>query len=220
MRLRASTTAAPGGGVEPQLHLDFLSSDECAGQGVTLLPAATPPTVNQGMALNGTTQYATIQLAWYAQAFQGGAPGALSIYCEFFPNFNYSAVQFGVLCYTPVANRYNIIKTNAGPNFDLQFTAGSVVIGTIAGGVYGGLWRVAGKNRVLMTAVSGTNDFYLNGTSIGTSVTAWSRVLPSLLNVGSATPDAAIYFDGTITDFRIYNRKLTSAEALQLTALT
>ena len=47
--------------MEPVFHLDMLSADELAGQNVSLLPAATPPSVNQGLVLNGTTQYARVR---------------------------------------------------------------------------------------------------------------------------------------------------------------
>lgn len=222
MRLRAPTTAAPGGGVEPQLHLDFLSSDELAGQGVSLFPAATPPTVNNGLQLNGTTQYArVIQEGWYSQAFRGGVSNELTVYHEFFPDFNYNeATVARPFLDCPVGNRYLFYKSPTGPGFSLQFYAGAFTfVGGVAAAAYGALWRVGQKNRMAAALKSGANVFYLNGSQIGTSVTAWVRGAPTGLYIGSTnTPDA--WFAGTIKDFRIYNRQLTAAEAIELTTVT
>lgn len=219
MRLTAPRTPAPGGGVEPALRLDFLSSDEFRGQGGSLFPAATPPTVNNGLVLNGVDQSATIPLAQYTQAFQGGVSDEVSIYQEFFPDFNYTEAVIRSLWDGAAPNRYICYKNSAGPDYFMYFFAGATTqIAAISAVVYGALWQTGGRNRVLVTAKSGANAFYLNGTQIGTSVTAWSRALPSIMSIG-ATP-ATFFFDGTITDFRIYNRKLTSAEALEMTTVT
>jgi hypothetical protein len=199
----------------------MLSADELASQGVSLLPAATPPSVNNGLVLNGTTQYATVPLAWYAQAFQGGTPGEVSIYFEFFPDFNYTEAVDRALCDGVAPNRYVIYKGSVAP-YNLYFYAGATtLLAQVSSATYGGLWATGQRNRVVACMLTGASVFYLNGTQIGTSGVAWSRVLPAQFSIGSSVlAGGANYFDGTITDFRIYNRKLTSAEALSLTALT
>jgi hypothetical protein len=219
--MRLGTPKIPGpAGMEAAFRLDFLSSDEVRGQGVELLPTATPPTVDYGMALNGTTQYATVPLAQYTQAFQGGAPNQVSFMCEFFPDFNYDEAANRTLYDGAVApNRYICYKDATPPNYPLYFYAGATtLVGTINAAAYGARWVVGGKNRIVAALQSGANEFFLNGASVGTSVTAWARTLPGGLMVGAAL-GPALYFDGRITDFRIYSRKLTVAEAIEMTTV-
>lgn len=220
MRLTAPRTPAPGGGVEPAVRYDFLSSDEFRGMGGVLMPAATPPTVNNGLVLDGAAQYATVPLAWYAQAFQGGSPLQVSFVCEFFPDFNYDEAANRTLYDGAAPNRYICYKDATPPNYPLYFYAGATtLVGTVNAAAYGARWVAGGKNRIAATLQSGANEFFLNGASIGSSVAVWARVLPSMLMIGAST-GPALFFDGTITDFRIYNRKLTNAEAIEMTTLT
>lgn len=221
--MRLGTPKTPGPyGLEPAARWDFLSADEVAGQGISLLPAATPPSVNQGLVLNGTTQYATVPLAWFTQAFRmstPGAAGAFSLYFEFFPDFNYTE---NVTRYflDSTGNRQIILKGAAASSYALDFYMGTTIfIGQVLGAVYGPLWRTSNKNRLCLALTSGANFFYFNGTLIGSSVTAWPIALPSVLYLGSSIVPSD-YFDGTITDFAIYPRQLTSAEAIQLTTVT
>jgi hypothetical protein len=219
MRLATSKTAAPGGGVEPALRLDFLGPDELLGQGVQLYPAATPPVVDKGMVLDGATQYAQILLAQYAQAFQGGAASQASFFVEFFPDFNYTEAVNRALYGGAVPNRYICYKDATPPNYTLYFYAGATtLVGTVLAGAYGAYWRVGGRNRIVAALQGGANAFYLNGVLIGSSVAVWARVLPSQIMIG-ADVGPALYFDGTITDFRIYNRQLTPAEAIEMTTV-
>jgi hypothetical protein len=208
--------------MEPALRLDMLSSDELASQGVSLLPAATPPSVNQGLVLNGTTQYATVPLAWFTQAFKmstPGAAGAFSLYFEFFPDFDYTqdAIRFFL---DSTGNRQIVLKGPAASNYALDFYVGpTTFIGQVLGAVYGPLWRTGAKNRLCLALVSGANFFYFNGVLIGSSVTAWPIALPTVLYLGSSIVPSD-YFDGVITDFALFPRQLTAAEAIQLTTVT
>lgn len=200
----------------------MLSSDELAGMGVSLLPSATPPSVNQGLVLNGTTQYVTVPQPWITPAFRmstPGAAGAFSIFIEFFPDFNYTedATRFFL---DSTGNRQIILKGPAASNYALDFYLGpTTFVGQVLGAVYGPLWRTANKNRLCIACVSGANNFFLNGTLIGSSATAWPISLPSVLYIGASIAPSN-FFDGTITDFAIYQRQLTNAEALQLTTVT
>ena len=221
--MRLGTPKTPGPyGMEPALRLDMLSSDELASQGVSLLPAATPPSVNQGLVLNGTTQYATVPLAWFTQAFKmstPGAAGAFSLYFEFFPDFDYTqdAIRFFL---DSTGNRQIVLKGPAASNYALDFYVGpTTFIGQVLGAVYGPLWRTGAKNRLCLALVSGANFFYFNGVLIGSSVTAWPIALPTVLYLGSSIVPSD-YFDGVITDFALFPRQLTAAEAIQLTTVT
>lgn len=220
--MRLGTPKTPGTyGMEAALRLDMLSSDEVRGQGVSLLSAATPPTVSNGLVLNGVDQYATIPLAWYTQAFRTsvpGAAGALSIYFEFFPDFDYTEDVSRFFLDSGV-NRQIILKGPNASNYAIDFYLGpATYVGQVLGAVYGPLWRISNRNRLCVAATSGANFFYLNGSLIGSSVTAWPIAPPSVLYLGASIVPSN-FFDGIITDFRIYQRQLTNAEAIQLTTV-
>jgi len=220
--VRLGTPKTPGPvGMEPALRLDFLSSDELAGQGVTLLPAAAPPVVNHGMVLNGVDQYATIPLSWITQAFPvttPGAAGALTVYFEFFPSFDYTEDVTRFLL-DSTGNRQIVLKGPAASGYAMDFYFGpTVFIGQVLGAVYGPLWNTGGRNRLCLALVSGANNFYFNGVAIGSSITAWPIAFPTVLYLG-ATIVPSNFFGGSITDFGIYPRKLTPAEAIELTTL-
>ena len=221
MRLTTPKTAAPGGGVEPAVRFDFLSSDEVRGQGMSLFPAATPPTVNNGLVLNGASQYATVPLTQIVQAFQGGVSGQLTEYVEFFPDFNYTEAVDRALFDCIAPNRYIIYKSAVGPAYFLHFYAGATtLIASIDSAVYGALWRTGGKNRIAAALSNGNSVFFLNGAVIGGSAVAWGRVLPSNMMTIGATNGPLNLFDGVITDLRLYSRMLTNAEGIELTTLT
>ena len=219
MRLAAPKTPGPYG-MEPTLRLDFLSSDELSGQGVALYPTATPPAVNRGMTLDGSTQYAKVLLSQYSAVLEGGVTNELSIYCEFWPDFNYDeAVLRSLWDSTDGTNVYICRKSDAGPNYPLLFYAGAFsLVLSINAATYGPLWRVGAKNRVLFAGKSGPNEAFLNGTSIGSAANLWTRAVCSDLCIGAKPGD--FYFDGMITDFRVYNRQLPAAEAIEMTTVT
>jgi hypothetical protein len=198
----------------------MLSSDELAGQGVQLYPAATPPSVNNGIVLNGTSQYATVASSWFATAFEGGTPGEITMYAEFTPNFDYTeAVDRALFDGLSGTNRYLIQKSAAADKRIYFYAGASTLLGWIFGVDYGPYWRVGMPNKVLARCVSGANYFYFNGVQYGLTNTAWTRTLPTGLIVGAAQ-GPSLYWGGTISDVRFYNRQLTAAEAIQLTTLT
>jgi hypothetical protein len=212
VRLRAPTTAAPGGGVEPALHLDFLSSDELAGQGVTLLPAATPPTVNQGMVLDGATQYARARAGFLM-------PQQFSLYLEFLPTFNYDEnAGRTFLAGTTTAAGWLFKNNNINLN-RLHFVCGAGGAIYVNGVDYGAFWRQGQRNKLCVRATSGAGVIYLNGTALATVNAAWTAAQTDYWLVG-VDPTSAVWFSGTIYDVRIYTRLLTAAEALELTTLT
>jgi hypothetical protein len=219
VRLGTAKTAGPAG-MEPVLRLDMLNADEMVGQGVSLMPTATPPSVSSGLLLNGSTQYARILLAHYTAAFEGGGSDEVSIYEEFAPDANYTEVAGRAFWDGAAPNRYLAAKSGVGPTFPIVFYAGATTaVGSIDAAVYGAYWRTGARNRICATMKSGANAFYFNGVQIGTDPAAWSRVLPDVIDVGASASAGANYFAGTIYDFRVYSRKLTAAEAIELTTV-
>lgn len=211
MRMRAPTTPSCCG-VEPAFHLDMLSADELAGQGVSLLPAATPPSVNQGLVLNGTTQYARARN-------QLVLPQLITLYVEFLPTFAYNANNTYTLTDGDgVSTRIAVLKLdNANLNrIYLLIGGGSIYVD---GAVYGAGWLQNQRNKLVFVCLSGAGAFFLNGVQYGASNVAFTTPNPTYFHYGITYAGTAPY-PGTIYDVRIYTRLLTAAEAIQLTTLT
>ena len=210
MRLRAPTTPSCCG-VEPAFHLDMLSSDELAGQGVSLYPAATPPSVNRGLVLNGTTQYARCRAGFLL-------PQQFTFYVEFTPTFNYDNNSVFTFLYGDAAAQGWFFKNNNANLNRLFFLVGAGSI-YVNGADYGALWVQNGRNRIAVRATTGASVMYLNGIALATVSVAWTSSPSNYYFVGAdATPGT--YFPGTIYDVQIYTRLLTAAEAIQLTTVT
>jgi hypothetical protein len=218
MRLRAPSTAGPYG-IEPAVHFDFLSADEVFGQNLVLYPLTNRPPVSGGMTTNGSTQYATFNLANYTVVFGGGAPGEISIYCEFIPEFDYAeAVTRSIWDSTTV--NYAAQREATAPDYVLRFWLGNfTIVCSVPCATYGPLWRTNARNKTLVAGVSGANRAYLNGTLISSTATAWSRsAVPPQLYF-SMTPGVTFPFDGTTVDYRVFNRQLNAAECVEMTTL-
>ncbi len=220
MRFGTPKTAGPYG-MEAALRLDFLSPDELAGQGVSLMPAAAPPAVNQGLVLDGATQYATVSSPFFTQLFLGGALDELSVFAEFMPTFAASESAYRMFHDGPVGARFALYKDQGSRNIRMLDAAASTIIdGDYA--TYAPIWIQNEKNRLAVTLKSGSNAMYLNGTLVGSSATAWARSpIMSYISIGYSIVSAptASWFAGTFYDYRFYNRKLIAAEAVELTTV-
>lgn len=219
--MRLATPKAPGPyGMEPSWRADFLSADECAGQGISLLPAATPPTVNNGVTLNGATQYARLQGNTVGSAIMSGPATELSYVLEFSPSFAYNDGVAHTLFEqrtTVIATGYRCYKWSTSV---LYIDIAGVGIASIAGATYGALWRVGSRNKLAISARSGNNNVWLNGTSIlAAGATAWTKIIPDLQLFIGVDQGLATFFSGTFYDFRIYPRGLTNAECSELTTI-
>jgi hypothetical protein len=178
----------------------MLSADELAGQGVSLLPALTPPSVNQGLVLNGTTQYARFSTAILPNMpYFASVIGELTLVFLFTPGF---APNDGLDHYFldlddgAGANR-TLISHDASNELRVYSGATSIVMQpTVA--VYGPWWS-------------------LNGSVFTTSAAAFTpqRVMRATLGASFAL---AQYFSGTFHNFAMFNRKLSQVEITDMWA--
>ena len=212
MRLNTPRTPAPGGGVEPALHLDFLSSDEFRGMGGSLLPAATPPVCDNGLTVNGA-QYARVRKNFIM-------PASITLYCEFLPTFNWDFnAQLAFIDGDAGGTRTLLFKNNNGSGNILSFTQGAFGA-TVASADYSALWRLNQRNKICVRAVSGGCVAYLNGSALVTpNFGGAAPAQADYLTIGADFTGASL-FRGTFYDMRIYTRMITAAEAIELTTLT
>lgn len=218
MRLTAPKTPAPGGGVEPAVRYDFLSSDEFRGMGGSLFPAAAPPVVNNGLVLDGATQYATLENNRLTPVFLAGVRDEISVYVEFAPTFNWDAVgNRGLYDSNADGTRCYLFKM-ANPGNELYANIGQTLCVDVAPASYSALWRQNQQNRVVIAAKSASTAIYLNGVAVvnASAAAAFTRRLPSGVYIGCGVGGGS-FFAGTIFDWCLWPRKLTSAEALEIT---
>jgi len=220
--MRLGTPKTPGPyGLEPAWRADFLSADECAGMGISLLPALTPPTVNQGLVLNGA-QYATVENNRLTPAFLAGVQDELSSYVEFAPTFNWDDASARMLYDSDAfaGRRFYLYKV-ANPDNRFYGVIASAAFVEIAPANYSAIWRQNQRNRVVVAAKSASTAVYMNGVALVNAAAAvpFPRNLPSGVMIGAAT-GVTSFFSGTIYDWCLWPRKLQPAEAIQLTTVT
>jgi len=98
-------------------------------------------------------------------------------------------------------------------------TMGSTVVLTVAYATWNAA-LVAGKNTLIVSTTTGATTAWLNGTSIGTSATAWTlSPAVTLFAVGSSYAGATRW-TGTISRFEIYGNVCTAVDEPYLRAGT
>lgn len=187
-----------------KLQEDFHDADTMARKRWTLVGA---PTVNDGITLNGTTQYATkvLEDQFYSDE--------ISIVCEFWPDFEYDENVRRYLFDTTAGALYSVVKdNNAGGNV-LIVTLGNTAIASIPSATYSGAWIVGGRNVLVVSGTTGDTSAWLNGVEILTADgEVWTPDDPATLFVG-ATNAGANFFDGIIKRLEVYKTLLTAQEA-------
>lgn len=107
---------------------------------------------------------------------------------------------------TPAA-RFAITKDASN---NIVVTAGNTVVLTAAYATWSAQ-LVAGRNTLIISTTTGATTAWLNGTSIGTSATAWSFAVSTLFAIGASIANANRY-TGTIHEVAIYGNVCTSVD--------
>ena len=179
----------------------FWNTDAVRDNGGTLVAS---PTIAQGMVCNGTTQYATYPLT---SAVLNGKT-ALTFEMWFTPTFAYND-GLSHLLYDTTTNLHRIIKNQLG---EIIVSLGGTAMAAISGATYSAYWNVNKPNHIVVAAVSGSTQVYLNNVQIQTVATAWSATSnPATLYIGANVALTA-FFAGTIHSFSIYATKWDANE--------
>lgn len=165
------------------------------------------PAINKGVTLDGATNY----LKYDVNGLETYNPEQ-SFHVEFYPTF---AANDGLAHYIFDINgpRVQLQKAGVGGTNNLYIANGGILILNIPLATYQGLWNVNGRNLVTAKMVSGANQVWMNGSSLGTSVTAWTPAKATGLYVGSSIVPS-LYTGGIITMLKLYHSSLTQAEHL------
>lgn len=185
----------------------FEDSDKVTQNGGVLTGS---PTVDDGLVLDGATQYATY-------AINGGVFNSdpLSIVIDFVPDFETddNAVRF--LFSSPGGGlQYAVEKRNNSASNTLRIILGDTTIAQVAEATYNPLWKVGERNTLVVSGTSGDTSAWLNGSNIlSNDGSAWNAVEPNTFNIG-ASGSGGSRFKGTIQDMKIYHAKLSEQDAI------
>lgn len=118
------------------------------------------------------------------------------------------------------SGRYFIIKRNAASDYRMDFRMGSATSIEVASSTIAPLWNLNTTNTIVMSkSGSSDTDVWLNGTQIVTNNTAaQASINAEKINLGVQW-NGFFPYNGEICDFRIWQRKLTDAEALKLSSI-
>jgi len=120
------------------------------------------------------------------------------------------AVPAGGLCYILDSVGNNITVHRRADNA-LWIMAGGALVLNIAYATWSAQ-LVVGKNKLVISLISGSNAIWLNGISIGTSVTTWAlKPSSTVLSIGSSHTNTS-RFVGTIHAVEIYGNTSTAVD--------
>ncbi len=162
---------------------------------------------NEGMTLNGTTDFATFNLT--GQEFNSAN---ISIICEFTPDFETDEDATRYLFDASDGHRYLVHKYNNIQNNTLKIHLGHVNITSIPEAAYSPFWNVGTRNILVVSSTTGDTSAWLNGNLIlDAAAIAWSAKTPTQLFAG-ARFNGTGKFKGTIHRLQIFKTQLSDAE--------
>jgi hypothetical protein len=165
------------------------------------------PTVNNGVTLNGTSQYVK---HWILHELRNGS---LSFVLEFIPDFEHDD-GINHYLYSSTNDDYLVLKRS---NNGLLIKFGGIGITTISSGGYGPEWIKDGRNVLVICSQSGSTNAWLNGTQVLTgAATAWTPTDVDSLYIGTdSVQTAGRYFGGVFKSFKIFNTILSADDAVK-----
>lgn len=159
-----------------------------------------------GVELDGSSDYLTYNLT--GQEFNSAE---ISIVMDFIPDFDYDNGVSHYLFDTTSGLRWYVRKDS---NDDLYVYSQAATL-IITAAEYSDYWRANKRNVLVFAADSSLNDItvWLNGVRVKQDL-GWTHYTrkPTGLWVGSAY-DGTVWFDGTISSFKIFQSLLTEQEA-------
>jgi hypothetical protein len=180
----------------------FYSNQYVADNGGTLVGA---PTVDNGVTLNGTTQYASYPISGL------GDKAGVTMEISFIPGFAYDEDSNRAIIDATSGSEYRVVKFNNAVSNVLGIRLGGTGI-NIPSASYGAYWKVGQLNHLVIAGTSGATDAYLNGVKIlDADASAWNPKNPTTLHVGSSNSLSSL-FAGGIREISIYGRKFTAGE--------
>lgn len=166
---------------------------------------------SQGVTLDGAADYLT-----YALTGQEFDSAALSIVCEFSPNFEPTEDTFRYLFDSTNGSRFRVNVDNNAASDTLSIMLGSVTIASIPLATYQAAWVTSGRNVLVISGTTGDTSMWLNGTLIlNASAIAWSAKAPTEFYAG-AHYAGGNKFDGTIHRLQVFKTQLADSLALAL----
>jgi hypothetical protein len=160
------------------LDLDLSRPGDIAAQRGVVTGALTWD-LQKGARFDGTNDF----VIFTGQPVQLASTGFVSMVLEFWPDFAVTEAQHRyILDDDGGVYRNTVRKASYG---DLEFSMGGANVLLVAQAAYQAYWKVGQRNVLVFTTVwNGNATAWLNGTSIGTSATGWSKGTGSGLVIG------------------------------------
>lgn len=172
------------------------------------------PSFDFGVELDGISDYLSFNL----QAHELDFPN-ISIVVRFTPDFDTDENATRYL-FDSSSPRFHLYKSDNSTSNVFILRMGDTVVQVIAESVIAPYWLVGEENILVLSAVSGNTNMWLNGNKIlNADVTSWNRGRTTTLFVGSAFNGGG-KFDGKIHEVKIFQRTLTDLEAEQICCST
>ena len=111
-----------------------------------------------------------------------------------------------------------LCRVGLGVSDALTVTMGGTAVLSVAYAAWSPYYNAGARNTLIITTTTGATTMWLNGTSVGTSATAWTPSYATTLLALGATYANTTRFAGTIHRFEIYGYAATSVDEPYLRA--
>jgi len=166
---------------------------------------------DNGLFLDGTSGHAE-----YAVPAGTTFSDDVSFVVEFYPDFNWDTYST-IVIYDTQPRRNSVLKMSSSLGSVLRIFMSATNVADIPSATYSAHWKQGEKNVIVVSGTSGNTSVWLNGVKIlDAASTAWTKGDVATTYIGSYYTGTALYFDGNITKFQIYQNQLNAAAASDL----
>lgn len=167
------------------------------------------PVVKDGVYLDGATQYVNWNVSNNLFAVDDG----FTLVAEIAPSFAYDDGVDHYILDSTSGSRYIITKSSTNRIY-MEFNGTAVA--NISGAVWGSYWNVGKKNKIVVSAIPGNTNVWLNGNQIlVAAAAAWSHAYPVKLFSGASFA-GTFPFAGTIHSLSIHSTLFTADDVAAL----
>lgn len=179
---------------------DLISVNENGGE------AFGTPTFNNGVTLNGTTDYVKYE------SIGNIAARNFSAVVKFIPDFDTDANA--LYYFYSSTGGYTLFKHNNASNNIIRVVIDGVIIADIPEATYSPAWNVGEENTIVVSSKNGDTDVWLNDTKIlDNDASAWTVSNFGTMYIGASNA-MAWFFDGEIKSVKFFTTKLADRDAM------
>jgi len=141
---------------------------------------------------------------------------SISIILEFYPTHEYNYDKTYYLASTDGGYFY-ILKYGTASSYKIDVKIGSLAAIAITSADFSAFWRAKRKNTISVLSTSESTQIYLNKNLIATSANTGSfTTKPTIMTVGCRAGFTDAQYEGAISKWKIFNKKLSELELFNL----